>query len=45
MYKKIIKTPRTKIEKTKELENKREGKNIINTISRSNSKKIRVRKK
>lgn len=44
MYRIVIKTLRTRIEKTKDLENKREGKNIIKTISKSKSKKIRVKK-
>jgi hypothetical protein len=45
MYKIVIKALRTRIEKTKDLENRREGKNIIKTISKSKSKKIRVKKK
>ena len=40
-----MKIHRTPKENKREEENKREGKNIINTISKSKSRKIRVRKK
>ena len=41
----ITKIHRTPKEKQREEENKRDGKNIISTISKSNRRKIRVKKK